>query len=81
MTKLRVKLREPQHVYPKVIVVAAPRGRLDHPDYRLAALVRRPLIGRRLDLDRRHHRAVDRHPAWIVVAQHSPRVLVRGGER
>lgn len=81
MTKLRVKLRkEREDVHPaKVLVVEITRCRLDDPVHRRTPMADSPLVSRSLDLDRRNHRAADRHPTRILVARYTPRVLVRGG--
>lgn len=79
MTKLRVKLKEPQRVYPKVIVVAATECRVDHSLYRWITLAGGSPAGRGLDMDRRHRHSRHRHSTWLLVATASPRLLVRGG--
>lgn len=81
MTKLRVKLKEPRHVYPKVTVVEVTECRLDHPLRGHPHLAGRSVPRRGLNLDRRCRCSSHRHSTWLLVATDSPRLLVRGGQQ
>lgn len=79
MNKLKVKLREPRHVYPKVTVIPLIECGLDDLGYRGTSVAGGSSAGRGLDLDRRHSSDRRRHTTWLLVASHSPRLLVKGG--
>lgn len=81
MNDVRIKLREPRHVYPKVIVIPVTECGLDDLVHRGTALAGSAPADRNLDLDRRHRRSCHPHPVGILVATTPPRLLVRGGVR
>lgn len=79
MNKLKVKLREPRHVHPKVTVIPLTECGLDDLVYRGTSVAGGSSAGRGLDLDRRHR--FDRHcdPVVILVATTPRRLALRGG--